>query len=262
MNIYFTADTHLTSPAILHTPRGKQFSSIEEHDDIILNNIKEVLQPNDRLYILGDIGSKKGIERFTNELDKFDVRVVFGNHCLSSKSVQYFRHNFTEAEHLLEYKYANGRIVMTHYPQVIWDQSFRNSISLFGHAHGNINAYLKQFRPNARMLDVGVDSSYQLLGSYRPFTLDEVFALTNKIGHSPDANRIKVLYSMPTMGETYLDCFFDYDFNIDYLPQVAESVFCNGVEYKVRNIDTDKLIITLFREEGYLIKNGDEIIWM
>ena len=53
-NTYITSDLHLGhNQPFVYEPRG--FSSIEEHDAAIIENINKVVGENDTLYILGDL---------------------------------------------------------------------------------------------------------------------------------------------------------------------------------------------------------------
>lgn len=54
MTDWFTADPHLGHPM---PARVRGFEEVEEHDDVLLRNLREVLVPGDRLFILGDLSS-------------------------------------------------------------------------------------------------------------------------------------------------------------------------------------------------------------
>jgi calcineurin-like phosphoesterase family protein len=60
-------------------------------------------------------------------------------------------------------------IVMCHYPFEVWDRKHYGAIHYHGHSHGELHKIDNR-------LDVGVDSAYKLLGSYRPFALEEALA--------------------------------------------------------------------------------------
>lgn len=57
---YFISDPHFTHHNVIKftTDEGKlfrPFSSIEEHDNLIIDNINTLVRPCDKLYILGDV---------------------------------------------------------------------------------------------------------------------------------------------------------------------------------------------------------------
>jgi calcineurin-like phosphoesterase family protein len=69
---------------------------------------------------------------------------------------------------------ADGRGVpamLCHYPILSFDRQHYRAYNFFGHSH---NKLIK--RKNC--LDVGVDSAYELLGEYRPFSLNETIHIS------------------------------------------------------------------------------------
>ena len=89
MNIGFTSDTHtyhknITAGETLwtETHRCRQFSTVEEMTDVIIDGINRELQSEDRLYHLGD-WSFGGIERIWETRKRINCRNIFlcrGNH--------------------------------------------------------------------------------------------------------------------------------------------------------------------------------------
>lgn len=74
------ADTHLGhGPAILRF--RDQFSSYQEHDDHIIKQINDTVNPNSTLILAGDVAIKaEGWERL-QELHCRNIIIVPGNHC-------------------------------------------------------------------------------------------------------------------------------------------------------------------------------------
>lgn len=269
MNTYFTADPHVSHQRILElTQRGKKFSSIQEHDEYIVARINERVGSEDQLYIIGDVGKKRDVNWLLDNLKVRDVRLAPGNHDENECSMQFLRHSFKVVEHILEHKFKdkNGvghRMVMCHYPFLVFNQSFRGGYMLHGHVHRNLNPYYKQFLPHARTLDVGIDSAFEFLGDYVPFSEQEVIdILSKRRGHSPDVNRFIVQDVLTNKHDGCIDILFDYNLNTDYLPIRGDMVYCDGNEYEVHDINTDKLIMTLLDVFGDCdIEVGDELIW-
>ena len=79
-NIYFTSDLHFGhNRDFIFGPRG--FTNVQDHDETIIKNWNALVQPNDTVYILGDImlnDNVKGVRNF-NRLNgtKF---IILGNH--------------------------------------------------------------------------------------------------------------------------------------------------------------------------------------
>lgn len=73
---------------------------------------------------------------------------------------------------------------MCHYPIMSWDRQRYGSWHLHGHSHGNLS------ESKGLMLDVGIDNSYNLFGTHKVFSEDDIenFMLSQKI-HIADSHR-------------------------------------------------------------------------
>lgn len=70
--------------------------------------------------------------------------------------------------------------VLNHYAMLVWDQSHRGAINLYGHSHSGIEKNADTDLPGRRNFDVGIDNSVKLLGEYRPFSLADIKSITAK----------------------------------------------------------------------------------
>lgn len=120
MNIYITSDLHFGhNQPFLYEPRG--FSSIEEHDKIIIANINEVVNEEDTLYILGDLmlnDTAYGMECL-KQIKCQDIRIILGNHDTSARIELYKtlpNVSVTDFATLLKYKKWN--FMLSHYPML------------------------------------------------------------------------------------------------------------------------------------------------
>ena len=52
---FFTADLHLNHKAILTMGHGRPFKSLEEMEEIIVNNWNKKVSSRDDVYVLGDV---------------------------------------------------------------------------------------------------------------------------------------------------------------------------------------------------------------
>ena len=59
---------------------------------------------------------------------------------------------------------------MMHFPIACWNQQGRGSIHLHGHSHGSYNG-------EGKMLDVGIDSVYNIFGEHKLFSSEEVLSI-------------------------------------------------------------------------------------
>jgi calcineurin-like phosphoesterase family protein len=168
--IYFTADTHFNHYNIIKYC-NRPFKSIEEMDNVIINNINEQLQNDDTLYILGDFcfGDDKKISIYRNRIYISDIRLVLGNHDKILRKNYRLRNLFTEVcEFGQEIKIDNKRITISHYAMDTWPGSNHGAISLHGHSHAQLP--IKNNR-----LDVGVDNNHMKI-----FSLLEIYERIGK----------------------------------------------------------------------------------
>jgi calcineurin-like phosphoesterase family protein len=139
--IWMTSDLHLGHrKPFLYEPRG--FSSIEEHDQKIVDNWNAVVRPDDDVYVLGDVmlqDNINGIKRW-NELNgnKF---LVIGNH---DSAVRIKLLSDCPRTTILGYasifKYHKYHFYLSHYPTLTsnydYDKPLRaRVINLCGHSH-------------------------------------------------------------------------------------------------------------------------------
>lgn len=141
--IYFTSDLHFGhQQEFLYKPRG--FSSVEEHDIQILENINSTVMPDDTLYVLGDLmlyDNENGM-KFLSQIKCQDVKVIFGNHDSPKRIDQYASlPNF----HLIGFSdrliYRKWIFMLSHYPMAttniddvqkpVWARTY----NLCGHTH-------------------------------------------------------------------------------------------------------------------------------
>lgn len=152
--IYFTADLHLGHKNIL-TLAGRDFQSIDEHDETIINTINETVSTADHLYILGDIGFHKDLESLKNYLLKIkcrNIHVIKGNHDNMQHLIQLKReHVIADVKEMQTVQLGDKSIFCCHYPMREWPGFYRGYYAAFGHTHGTLPQYKKS-------IDVGIDS--------------------------------------------------------------------------------------------------------
>ena len=172
MNIFFTSDTHFChQPEFLWGPRD--FKSVEEMNETIIERWNSIVKPGDLVYHLGDImlsDNKKGIECF-NKLNG-EIFVIFGNHDsdnrknLLTAECPHFRGGWYA--YLIKHDKIN--IYLSHYPTLTanYDEKYfsQHVLSLHGHTHQQTN-FLQPDNPF--MYHVGMDSH-----NCTPVHIDEV----------------------------------------------------------------------------------------
>jgi calcineurin-like phosphoesterase family protein len=146
--LYFISDTHFGHKNILKYD-GRPFSSIEEHDETLLNNINSVLKPGDTLWHLGDVAwSQKSYEWFFENLKtEIKINLIKGNHD-NRGSLPWFT-----PKDVAEIKFENRRFFLSHYPHLSWPNRFHDSIHLFGHVHGKLKGVGRSMDVSANMIN-------------------------------------------------------------------------------------------------------------
>lgn len=188
-NVWLTSDTHFhhlnyckgTSTWDEEHQKGcRKFNTIEEMNDAIVDGINNNVKKDDLLIHLGDwsFGGRDKIEEFRGRIICRNIILLQGNHdhLVTGNEAYVHQTEYVERDSWIEftqigfYQVESLKFVCSHYPMSIWYQSHHNIPHYFGHVHNSFNNVGKS-------LDVGVDSAYVKLGTYRPFKLKEAFDL-------------------------------------------------------------------------------------
>ena len=151
-NIWFTSDWHLGHKNILKLS-NRPFSTIEEHDEIIINNINKFVKNSDDLYILGDISFNQSYNTYKNIFNRLkgNKYIIWGNHDNKNQLIKCQKEGLLvsvrESQILNIDKYT---IHLTHYPLREFFNFYNGGYHFYGHCHGNIDDYCKS-------TDVSVD---------------------------------------------------------------------------------------------------------
>ncbi|MHA1376349.1 MAG: metallophosphoesterase, partial [Promethearchaeota archaeon] len=90
--IWFTADFHLSHKNIIKYS-NRPFKTVEEMDEIIINNLEERIKPQDILYFLGDLTFKEIKAReFFQRFEEIEIHYIIGNHD-SSEVIKIIKEN-------------------------------------------------------------------------------------------------------------------------------------------------------------------------
>lgn len=181
MKTWFTSDLHLGCEGLVKATRP-EFSSVEEHDDALIDNINRMVDRDDRLVILGDFCFKKP-GKYRPRIRCRNIFFILGNHDNEHKTRAVFGGNVWTAKMV---KLKGGHVWCSHYPHCYWDRSHYGTYHAYGHLHYNIGHEHDMYCafPQRRSMDVGVDAAIAILGEYRPFLEDEFFdVLWDAKGH-------------------------------------------------------------------------------
>jgi calcineurin-like phosphoesterase family protein len=175
--VYLTSDTHYghknickaTSSWTAPNSAGcRNFSSIEQMNQAIVDGINETVPENSLLIHCGDwsFGGYKNIEKFRKQIRCKNVILLQGNH--DHHISQHFVEEglFLEFTQIGFYQVESIRFVCAHYPMAIWHQSHHDVPLFYGHVHGSYTSVGKS-------LDVGIDNMYKMKQQYTPISLRE-----------------------------------------------------------------------------------------
>lgn len=178
--IWLTSDLHLGHKNICRgttvwTSGYRDFSTVEEMDSHIIDQINKYVQYEDKLYFLGDFcfGGHINTPNYRDRINCRTIHVCKGNH---DHKIGNYLSSFNSVQDTITIEKKDYQLFMSHYPHLSWLGSAKGYIMVHGHEHGAIN----HLNENCRRLDVGVDSAYKMFGEYRPFSLEEVLEINNK----------------------------------------------------------------------------------
>lgn len=176
---WFTSDTHFGHTNILKHD-GRPFSTIEEHDQALIDNWNAVVNEGDVVYHLGDVMWHTTDKRRLDILGALHgvLILILGNHDRTNKPLMRCT-RWSKVCDYLEIKVGSQRVILYHYRMVVWNGSHHGSWALHGHSHGTLPVTpMKTF-------DVGT-----MLWGYRPISWDEVVEEMAKHTHLPTCREV------------------------------------------------------------------------
>lgn len=167
--IWFTSDLHLNhNKDFIYKARG--FNSVKAMNWTILFNLKKRVNPEDDLYILGDItlGELDDAKLYLS-LIPGRVHFIIGNHDSNMRIKYYEELGWINEGYATIVRKGKWRFYLSHYPTLTanFDDNNRHLplINLFGHTH-QTNTF---WNDNEYMVNVGVDAH-----NCAPLELEEV----------------------------------------------------------------------------------------
>lgn len=184
--IFISSDLHIqhkniASPNTSNWNTGfRVFNSLEEHDNVILNNINKYVCKDDTLYLLGDLTfkGKDVISMIFDTINCQNIHLLIGNHDGYIKKHQNidceaYKGKVKSISYYKEITIDGQVCILFHYPIGSWNKLYKGSCMLHGHCHDSYYA-------KGKILDVGIDTAYRLLGEYKPFSFKEIAEIINK----------------------------------------------------------------------------------
>lgn len=179
-NIYFSSDFHLNhsnicGPKISQWKSGyRDFDTLDQMNQTILQNINKTVKFDDTLYFLGDFcfGGHEKTPHWRNQIRCQNIYWYKGNH----DSYQWrYKDMFIKTRDVDMIEIYKQKIFLSHYKHGIWEGSHKGYWHLYGHSHASAEHWVI-----GKSMDVGIDNAYKILGEYRPFSFDEIKKLMDK----------------------------------------------------------------------------------
>ena len=201
-NIWFIADTHyshkniVSATSMWESREGcRDFDSIEEMNETIINNINKYVMADDILFHLGDwsFGGIDNILKFRERLYAKTIYLVRGNHdkhiyvnkqvaSPSDNKIIGTKELFTSVHSYFELAIDKQFIIMSHFPICSWNEMHKDSWMLHGHCHGTLfgDESSGHWYNKSKILDVGIDNIFNMFGEYRPMNYNEIVKIMSK----------------------------------------------------------------------------------
>lgn len=177
-NLFFTSDTHYGHTNICRaTTRWtdadnvtRDFESLEQMNDCIVNYINTTVGENDILFHLGDFsfGGFENIKEFRNKINCKNIHLVLGNHDhhiernkeniqnLFSSVNNYVKLDVRRPSATKKGEMEKYNFVLMHFPIASWDGMNDGVMHLHGHVHLPPHLCIAE----GRAMDVGVDGNF------------------------------------------------------------------------------------------------------
>jgi len=171
----FTSDLHHEHKRIVEfTNRGVDTTQ-ENHTDWLISLWNENVNPGDLVYHLGDFSFAKNYDSIASFTEKLNGQKIFikGNHDRRENLDQLVKDNLISAWYdYKEIKIVDKYVILFHFPISSWHRQGYGALHLHGHCHGN-------HKDNkGKMLDVGLDSAYNIFKEHCFFTEYDIEELT------------------------------------------------------------------------------------
>lgn len=184
-NTFFTSDWHFNHANICRGTtkwdKGyRDFDSLEQMNDTLINNCNEVVPRDGVLFMLGDVifGDKKVIGEFLDRINCRTIHLIYGNHddyirkggeYITDDCVKNCQKLFTSCQDKLEIYVGKKLVVLDHYAHRIWRDSHHGSYMLYGHSHATLPD-----DPNLLSIDCGVDTKLFGHKQFYPYSFAEI----------------------------------------------------------------------------------------
>lgn len=142
--ILITSDCHFNHENILrYEPESRPFASVQEMNEKIIENWNKVVEPQDTVYVLGDMFMGQ-ITEIPPILDRLNGKIILirGNHDTANR-IKLYKERGIEVKDIDYISYKGRFFILCHFP--IANEEFINMVRndnsevvvLYGHVHSN-----------------------------------------------------------------------------------------------------------------------------
>jgi len=186
--VWITSDTHYGHKNICRgvtswrLPDGsipinktRDFDTIEEMNEAIVDGINSVVGQDDVLIHLGDFsfGGFENIQKFRDRIICKEIHLILGNHDTHIENNKGdVQELFTSVNHYTRLLYKNKTFVLCHFPISSWDGLSKGNIQLHGHVHLPTNLRFGK----GKKMDVGMDGH----STFGVYDMNEIIRIMDK----------------------------------------------------------------------------------
>lgn len=170
MTTYFTSDIHHRHKRIVEfTNRGTDTTQ-ESHDEWLVEIWNKQVRKSDIIWHLGDFSFSSNYDEIENFVRRLSGQKFFvkGNHCDAKIMNKLQEKNLINFYDYKEIRLGKQALILFHFPIAAFHKQAYGSWHLHGHSHGNYVI------PKGKILDVGLDSAYNIYGKHRFFTEQDI----------------------------------------------------------------------------------------
>lgn len=169
MTKFYTSDLHFFHRKIVQFTNRGEVTTQENHEGWLVSLWNSQVKSGDLVYILGDLsfGRLKQTKEVLTKLNG-QIIVVKGNHDSTEDLIELEKEGYISKWYQYkEIKIGETSTVLFHFPISSWHRQHYGSWHLHGHSHGS-------FQGQGKILDVGIDSAYNIFGEHKFFTEEDI----------------------------------------------------------------------------------------
>lgn len=168
---WYTSDLHFCHKNIVQYTNRAMDTTQEDHDEWLIDLWNSQVNKGELVYHLGDFSFSRNVMEIQRLLKRLNGAKHFikGNHD-DRKILDELKKNNSVSwwGDYKETKLGGNSTVLFHFPIANWHKQHHGSFHLHGHSHGS---YVLD---DGKILDVGLDSAYNIFGEHKFFSEEDV----------------------------------------------------------------------------------------